>query len=309
MTPPRPTPECPRCGYDQSGIIAAWKDACPLTTTCSECGYEFLNRDVLSRRPRPFEHARRSLARSFAFTVLRSLRPWSFWRWLQMEHWIVPGRLALGAAAGAAMVHLIGVALYLLVRVFCYPLTPTWSGSGLGYFWWYQLLLPFGSRHIGWNAAVGWSTLGGLLSRLPITGVAALAMLLLMPASFLVLQQTLRASRVRKAHLLRVMAYSLVGWPIVGVSSHFAVYLIDLIASPAARSYLYWGPPWSWLGPVEYLFVPTMTCAWLVIWWGVASSRYLKLPRPWLTVTILMLVSVLATVLICVLLQLAGLWS
>lgn len=33
-----PPPQCPRCGYDLSGIVAAWTAECPTTGTCSECG-------------------------------------------------------------------------------------------------------------------------------------------------------------------------------------------------------------------------------------------------------------------------------
>ena len=44
------TPTCPRCGYDLSGIVASWKDACPLTGICSECVLEFQCRYLLDPR-------------------------------------------------------------------------------------------------------------------------------------------------------------------------------------------------------------------------------------------------------------------
>jgi hypothetical protein len=32
------TPICPRCGYDQTGIIDTWTDSCPTEGVCTECG-------------------------------------------------------------------------------------------------------------------------------------------------------------------------------------------------------------------------------------------------------------------------------
>ena len=29
---------CPRCGYDLGGVVAIFRDSCPLEGTCSECG-------------------------------------------------------------------------------------------------------------------------------------------------------------------------------------------------------------------------------------------------------------------------------
>lgn len=42
-----PSPRCPRCGYDLSGTVNAWKESCELRGTCSECGYEYAWADVL----------------------------------------------------------------------------------------------------------------------------------------------------------------------------------------------------------------------------------------------------------------------
>jgi hypothetical protein len=55
---------CPRCGYDQSGVVARWQagESCPLASPCSECGFEIIWRNVfrptLERVPWLFEHAR-----------------------------------------------------------------------------------------------------------------------------------------------------------------------------------------------------------------------------------------------------------
>ena len=41
-------PRCPRCGYDVSGVAAAWKESCELRGVCSECGFEYAWADVFS---------------------------------------------------------------------------------------------------------------------------------------------------------------------------------------------------------------------------------------------------------------------
>jgi hypothetical protein len=42
--------ECPRCGHDLRGVVASWREACPLTGICTECGLELEWADVLSAR-------------------------------------------------------------------------------------------------------------------------------------------------------------------------------------------------------------------------------------------------------------------
>ena len=41
-------PMCPRCGYDLSGQVRTWTDACPLAGVCTECGFEVEYRFVLN---------------------------------------------------------------------------------------------------------------------------------------------------------------------------------------------------------------------------------------------------------------------
>ena len=33
---------CPRCGYDQRGMVESWTLQCPLTGECAECGLALL---------------------------------------------------------------------------------------------------------------------------------------------------------------------------------------------------------------------------------------------------------------------------
>lgn len=83
---------CPRCGYDQRGVIVTWKDSCPLEGVCSECGLCFEWAELLSTRVRwprwCVEYATSGLtlpARAIK-TLCRTPWPWGFWRSLQMHH-------------------------------------------------------------------------------------------------------------------------------------------------------------------------------------------------------------------------------
>src|SRR5256885_17124900 len=83
---------CPRCGYDQRGIMATWIQSCPLTGICTECGLEMAWAEVLNPniiKPRwCVEYVHHSSAlpwasvKTFAMTFWR----WRFWRTLKMSH-------------------------------------------------------------------------------------------------------------------------------------------------------------------------------------------------------------------------------
>lgn len=78
---------CPRCGYDQRGIIAQWTDACPLQGTCTECGLQYEWLDLL--KPWCVENASSQyrLVRRMIGTFVRSvLAPWRFWREIRITH-------------------------------------------------------------------------------------------------------------------------------------------------------------------------------------------------------------------------------
>ncbi len=90
--PTNPIVRCPRCGYDQRGVIETWKDSCPLNGICSECGLEIEWAELLSDKiKRPAWNVEcvnrsRSVPWRSVTTLARSLWPWGFWRSLQMHH-------------------------------------------------------------------------------------------------------------------------------------------------------------------------------------------------------------------------------
>ena len=92
--------ECPRCGYDQRGVVETWTGSCPLRGRCTECGLEFAWWEVMRPELRLpewcIEYARRKRAIPFEAvrTFLASFWPWYFWRRLRMSHPVRPRRLA-----------------------------------------------------------------------------------------------------------------------------------------------------------------------------------------------------------------------
>ncbi len=93
-------PRCPRCGYDQSGLIATWTESCPLAALCTECGYSFDPCDAIhptrKRLPWLYEHARHWWSvRAWWRTVLMLLWPPLFWKRVRPEHEVRVGRLGL----------------------------------------------------------------------------------------------------------------------------------------------------------------------------------------------------------------------
>lgn len=107
-----PPARCPRCAYDLTGHVAAWRAQCPTRGQCSECGLEFNWGDVLNAAMRDlpwlYEHAPHwwSLRRAWG-TAFRALFPWSLWGHLELHHRVRPSRLLL-------WLPLIAVSLYLI---------------------------------------------------------------------------------------------------------------------------------------------------------------------------------------------------
>ena len=86
MRPSTFTPSCPRCGYDQSGPVASWTAACPLSGLCAECGRAFVWADLFDPKrqdlPWHVEHAPSLFAVALRIpgTAWRMLWPAVFWR-------------------------------------------------------------------------------------------------------------------------------------------------------------------------------------------------------------------------------------
>ncbi|GEM_PF-1747591 len=107
------TPICPRCGYDQSGIVDTWTDSCPTEGVCAECGlgFEWATVFAPARFDLPWyvEHGRGVRAwivRSLK-TIVRLLRPIRFWRGLDITKRVAPWALVRWALILVVVLHLI----------------------------------------------------------------------------------------------------------------------------------------------------------------------------------------------------------
>jgi hypothetical protein len=93
-------PRCPRCGYNQRGVIVTWREHCPLHGKCSECGLDFNWAELLM--PEKFEprwcveFARETihLPAAAIHTACRSCRAWRFWSAIRMAYPVRPRRIA-----------------------------------------------------------------------------------------------------------------------------------------------------------------------------------------------------------------------
>lgn len=270
--------ECPRCGYDLSGVVAAWKDACDLEGVCSECGLRFWWKEILApSRLGPgwsFEHGGKPSWRRWLRTAGRSLWPGALWRSLRLGHDVRFSRLALFALVALAVFHMGTLAAVVINHNFFgnYSMITYRDSSP-----WDAALWPYGQEVIFGTA----STYDGMEPVL----LVALAPAVFMPLAMLVLGQTFRAARVRRRHLARGFVYSLpvslvAFW--VGVSG-----VLTWIALPYVPIAIYQpAPPGARLIVVGALLLGPVFVG---VWWYFFVSRYLRLRHP-LAVTILMLV-------------------
>lgn len=270
------SPECPRCGYDLSGSIAAWpEDRCPMQSRCSECGLDVAWAELLGRDAGAkvlFELARSHRLQAWRRTSLLCLRPNQLWSAVKMHQAVSFSRLL---AIVFTLVPLLWIVIVLPLSINHWRLFASW-GAGPDPL---RLVCP-------WYDAAGRTRL-----MIPLPPIAlGVGLFLLMPLTFCLLPQTLRRERVLPRHVGRIGLYSLVGVPIVLIGPISAWFLLAAgIDSALGR---------SWLGAAfgGYFEVrPALACvtgaialAWLACFWHAAVSQYLRLHRPALVVGVLM---------------------
>lgn len=119
---------CPRCGYDQRGLVHSWRDVCPLEATCAECGLVYPCAATLL--PEKFEPPwcveycpapPLAMVKACAATFMRSLLPWRFWSRLRMSDRIRWNRIVL---------YLIALFMCVLfVRAVVSPMVEQWEAA------------------------------------------------------------------------------------------------------------------------------------------------------------------------------------
>jgi hypothetical protein len=277
-------PMCPRCGYDQTGTVDTWTDQCPLESLCPECGYTFAWSDVFypdrQRLPGFFEHER-GLWPSFVAawrTMAWIILPFVFWDRVRMHHevrvrrvllwpivvfgslwiFIVAARVSayfvsgegVGKAARAVGFDLINAAVFPVMAVWEARWTIARNGAAVrtpGV--WFEFLF------LDWSMAF-----------YGIIGQAVLVPLLL-----LLLPETRRRAKVRKAHILRAAVYGQ-GW----LFFHLLLLLTSAVLGAATAN---WDTALAWRGPIarllyEHRFAYTMLlAAWIAAWWYFALAK------------------------------------
>lgn len=257
------SPCCPRCGYDQSGEVASWTVSCPVAGVCSECGIDFRWRDVLDPRslgpPWSFEHAKRGWPLAFVRTLLRTLSPGRLWRELKIIHDVRTTRL-LWLAIVPIVLHHEALAAGVLISQ---RSTVRWLSDSIPEI----VAWPYGR----WIVVYGsWTSAPDMLTWwvLPIVP---------MSLTMLLLGQTFRKARARKAHIFRAAAYAVrqavILSTIVGAAYSAIAWLAGsgMVGMVPATGFV----PWllnSGEAPLSALYL-----LWLGWWWWRMTDRYLRL--------------------------------
>lgn len=283
---PKPIPVCPRCGYDQSGGVAAWTDRCPVEGRCPECGTGFGWADLFdpSRQRLGWyaEHAgscwgalRRSLS-----TVAYAVLPWVFWARVRVQSEARPGRLGAWLVLWIVGVHLLTalpVGLFLLAAG--YSGESGWRGvmelvrhadrfslSLWGVHAVNAVTWPFYSLQPGlsWIYIVDADAENAIPYLSPLwVGVCWALLLLILPT-------TRRLARLRPAHLWRAVC---VQWAVV-----LAWLAVARVAGAAYEQF--WNEWLLWLAGI----IPIALHVWSVLWWACAIRVGWSIRSWWLLV-------------------------
>ena len=291
ISPSPSNPICPRCGYDQRGVIAQWQEACPLRGVCSECGLNFGWSELLNPNIYlPTWCIERScgvlrLPLQFLGTCFRTCWPWTFWRTIRMSHDLHPKRLALFLLIHLGLVYFVFAAAHgwiawdywqRNVKDGYVPTTGGWPVAVQGALtpWSEASLGSFAARPGSWSpGSISYLTPAELFDHvwndfLPpmvwvvvvhcCTGLAFAALLIFR-----------RRYSFRWRHVLRLTVYG------------FGIYVIPIILSIAAIAMNKTAAP-----AADLLFVLAITGWALVLplvltWWSIGASRYLHMPHGW----------------------------
>lgn len=264
----KPPPSCPRCGYNQTGLVESWTDSCPLEGVCSECGLILEWRRVLNPvygQPQWFvENIARPPWRTWLSTGVRALWPPRFWRDVRIEYPIQGRRLAGFAIAIIVFVH----SLAYTAAVADVLLNSRWFSIGRVVTRPYDFL-----RDSRWDLLPA-TSLGALFTSVWLLGV---------PFAYLLLTDTLRQARVRVAHLWRGLTYALTGL--------CAILLVPIVLGAADDiAHATWGV-WGLLWPGSFKWLFGVLVCWHLVFWHRFTAQYLRLTHPGVTAGLMLLVS------------------
>jgi hypothetical protein len=313
-------PACPRCGYDQSGAIAAWERndpaCCPLRGTCSECGEEFEWSQVFRPGQRwpivPFESADHRLVASALVTVWRALRPWSFWTWVEphaVPRW---SRILPCVLCGVLVVHLVGVLVYAVAGQLALWIDPE---PGFGF---YNCHTTGWLRSDIWVGLWPWGQPPGmdvppeysqpLLSPAAAISFTAIAFIMIGAVSMHVATNRYESP----TRVARIAVYGFIGAPlphVLALACAASLAVFEAMETRIARD-----PEISWevrtfLYDYGVYASIALAIGWWLSWWGFAGARCLKWRRPWLTILIIAALSCFCVFLVFVSIEPLRLWT
>jgi len=224
-------PMCPRCGYDQSGVVATWETACPVEGVCPECGHGFAWADLFNPSRQDLPWSVEAAAGTFGRLkrtpgmVARMLLPWVYWNRIGVDMAVRPRRLLAWLVMLALGAHVLAwpfvtIAIVLLFRGF-WPLdisdlpevfrdsTPSellaYAVNGLGW--------PFvvtSQDWTGWSfgAFANWGSALEYLRALLGFGLTWCVVLMVLPA-------TRRIAKLRRGHVVRAAVLQLAPIPVL----------------------------------------------------------------------------------------------
>jgi hypothetical protein len=263
--------QCGRCGYDLRLLPEP---------RCPECGLQFEWADVLDearlRSEFLFEHhwVQRPIG-SWLATVRRSMRPKRFWQTLSLHHRVHVGPLCVMLLSAPIAFHLLvhaGILLawavarsVALVQSQLQPrIWPTRAAEVADDLW------HFADPTTDW---VGMLTFSGLVLTIHLAAFATLCLL----------HQTLSRCRVRRAQVLRVVAYA----ALPTTFCWLAIFLTTLVTAV-----MYWTLaeqlPW------EFLLLALALVLWMMCL-RAGLKHYLRIPRPGLVAASAVIVAFLFT--------------
>jgi hypothetical protein len=299
---------CPRCGYDQRGVMATWSESCPLQGTCSECGLELewapvltnkfnMPRWCVERTERWFHIPWRSVT-----TLAHTFWPWSFWKLLKMTHEIRWRRIAAYLVVWLLVFYVLFASVQACVA---------WRDWAMWQGLWYSagtnaisisqfdrtlhaFMLPFSAKSPG--------VVGPPLGPVPLTSPRELlsvystaawlmgapsyliSMMLMAAATFAVLPWSRRMAKVRWSHIFRVMLY--------GCAMPVPYVLLMGAAIYSAE----WGYMML-LANVAGIVAGALVLLHL-FWWTMAARHYLKMQHAWMVGLSVWIIAMLTSVII-----------
>ena len=266
---------CPRCGYNQSGIVATWTEACPLEGVCSKCGSAFAWHDAFHppelMSPRHVEHCpRRKIVSAAWRTWTWTILPWKFWQRVGLQNELRPKRLLawfliviLGSHLLTAMVGIVAMGIMrheelAAIRQIGFDILrpDIWIV--------HSLIVPMGSYYTGSMAVIvglrfnaeHWS-LGANL---------ALAVSVTMPIVLTALGRFNERVAIPRKVLVRATVFGF-AWMLVPICVRLLIEMEFLFG---------WMLPWSeenWRGPVEEFLMANWHIlalglpVWAIVWW------------------------------------------